>query len=282
MSEPLPGAQDVRQALMDMPQVSAAVFFDGRDISGARMGKKPGVLLLGEAPPDAGTQMDHIGTKVISVGFAALFMQLDKCPTDLYYDILCTGQIVLDRDGRLMEAVHRAEEKKDWAFGWRIFAEFTYLMEKFNLSRTFYLEGKKLDSYRNLVESLLNWARIAMYQQGAIPRRDIWAQVKEHDLGIDRLYEELIYSEESLDKRIELMQLVYQNQVYSQAKALSAPLLNLLAKQGAMGAAKLKSMLPQGIQNVYLESALAALTQLGHIQKDCEDGKDPVYSAGMS
>jgi hypothetical protein len=271
MTESLPGVQQVHKILMDMQQVLGAVYFGGRDISGSRLGNKPGVLLLAASPPQVGDELEHLGVKSFAAGFFELTVRLADCPSDLFYDFLYTGQIVLDRDGKLMEILHKAEEKKEWVFGWRVFAELTYLMEKFFLSRTFFAEGKKLDSYRNLVESLVNWARIAVYQHGAIPRRDIWAQVKEYDLGIERLYEEVIYSDETLDKRIELMQLVYQNQVHSQAKVLSAPLLGFIAKHGEMAASKLASLLPQGINHVYLAPTLDALAQLGHIQKRQED-----------
>jgi len=282
MTETLPGIQQVHKILMDMQQVLGAVYFDGRDISGARLGKKPGVLLLAASPPQVGDALEHMGIKAFTAGFFELTVRLADCPTDLFYDFLYTGQIVLDRDGKLMEVLHKAEEKKDWVFDWRIFAELTYLMEKFSLSRTFFESGKKLDSYRNLVESLVNWARIAVYQHGAIPRRDIWAQVKEYDLGIERLYEEVIYSDETLDKRIELMQLVYQNQVHSQAKALSAPLLGFLGKHGEMTACRLAALLPQGINHVYLAPTLDALAQLGYIQKRREDDRaEPVYSVDL-
>jgi|GEM_PF-3820562 len=278
MTETLPGVQQVHTILVDMQQVLGAVYFDGRDISGARLGEKPGILLLAASPPQVGDELEHMGIKTFAAGFFELTVRLADCPTDLFFDFLYTGQIVLDRDGKLMEVMHKAEEKKIWVFGWRVFAELTYLMEKFSLSRRFYQEGKKLDSYRNLVESLVNWARIAVYQHGAIPRRDIWAQVKEYDLGIERLYEEVIYSDESLDKRIELMQLVYQNQVHSQAKTLSAPLLGFLGKHGDMEAQRLASLLPQGINHVYLAPTLDALAKLGHIEKyQEEEGDEPRY-----
>lgn len=279
MTETLSGVQQVHKILADMQQVLGAVYFDGRDISGARLGKKPGVLLLGASPPQTGDDLERLGVKTFAAGFFELTVRLADCPTDIFYDFLYTGRIVLDRDGKLVEVLHKAEEKKDWVFGWRIFAELTYLMEKFGLSRAFYEEGKKLDSYRNLVESLVNWARIAVYQHGAIPRRDIWAQVKEYDLGIERLYEEVIYSDETLDKRIELMQLVYQNQVHSQAKPLSAPLLGFMAKHGEMAASRLTALLPQGINHVYLTPTLDALAQLGCVQKRRkDDGEEPLYS----
>lgn len=279
MTETLSDVQQVHKILMDMQQVLGAVYFDGRDISGARLGKKTGVLLLAASPPQVDDELERLGIKTFAAGFFELTVRLADCPTDLFYDFLYTGQIVLDRDGKLMEVLHKAEEKKEWVFGWRVFAELTYLMEKFSLSRTFYAAGKKLDSYRNLVESLVNWARIAVYQHGAIPRRDIWAQVKEYDLGIERLYEEVIYSDESLDKRIELMQLVYQNQVHSQANALSSSLLGFLSKHGEMTASRLTSLLPQGINHVYLTPTLDALARLGHIQKRQEDDeREPLYS----
>lgn len=279
MTDTLSGAQRVRQILEGMQHILGAVYFHGRDISNARMGQKTGVLLLAASPPKVGDEFDRIGVKAFSAGFFELTVRLADCPTDLFYDFLYTGQIVLDRDGKLMEVLRKAEENRDWVFGWRIFAELTYLMEKFSLSREFLADGKKLDSYRNLVESLVNWARISVYQNGSIPRRDIWAQVKEYELGIERLYEELINSDETLDKRIELMQLVYQNQVHSHAKVLSAPLLEFMTKHEAMDAQRLASLLPQGINHVYLEPTLAALVQQGHVRvHQAEESEEPLYS----
>ncbi len=75
-----------------------------------------------------------------------------------------------------------------------------------------YLEGKKfferdnyLDAYNHVVESLHHLARLSIIDSGLYPEVTVWSQVKKIEPAVYKLYEELVMSNESLEKRLELL-----------------------------------------------------------------------------
>ena len=62
-----------------------------------------------------------------------------------------------------------------------------------------------MDAYHHVVKSLHHLARLAVIENGLFPEVTVWSQVKKIDPAIYKLYEELIMSEEPLEKRLELL-----------------------------------------------------------------------------
>ncbi|KMR35055.1 hypothetical protein EY05_14905, partial [Staphylococcus aureus] len=62
-----------------------------------------------------------------------------------------------------------------------------------------------LDAYNHVVHALHHLARLAIIENGFHPEITVWNQVKQIEPEIFKLYEELLTSEESIEKRLELL-----------------------------------------------------------------------------
>lgn len=83
--------------------------------------------------------------------------------------------------------------------------EFAKLIRRYLEGKVCFEEKNYLDAYNHVVESLHHLARLAVMDKGLYSEVTVWSQVKQIDPAIYKLYEELITSEESLDKRLELL-----------------------------------------------------------------------------
>ncbi len=124
------------------------------------------------------------------------------------------------------------ESSRDFYFNSRMMLEFSLLLHKYYKSRELCRNENYLDSYNQLLDGMVHWAKIIVYETHEHPRGDLWDQVREHDLGVYKLYEELTFSEEPLLQRIELMQLVYCNKVISKASFYGRPLIEYIRRRG--------------------------------------------------
>lgn len=120
-------------------------------------------------------------------------------------DWLLNGKIYFDRN----EYVENLK---------RQLREFPYYGQQIKMGLAFsklvraYIEGKSsfdrenyMDAYNDVVNSLHCLARLAIIEKGLVPEVTIWSQVKKIDPSIYKLYEELIMSDELLEKRLELL-----------------------------------------------------------------------------
>jgi len=149
-----------------------------------------------------------------------------------FHSIILDGQIIYDRDGNISLLVDEARKKSHEYFRLRTMLEFSHLLNKYYQSKKLYSQEKHLDSYRQLLESMVHWAKIVIYESNQFPRKDLWNQVKTLNFGVYKLYEELSFSQEPLLQRIELMQLVYLNMVLSKASEFCKPVLEYIKEKG--------------------------------------------------
>ncbi len=74
-------------------------------------------------------------------------------------------------------------------------------------------------------------ARLAIIENGFHPEVTVWNQVKQIDPQIYKLYIELLESEESLEKRLELLFLASEFLIHSRAKRGASHILNVLSQR---------------------------------------------------
>ncbi len=74
--------------------------------------------------------------------------------------------------------------------------------------KLFFDHQQYLDAYNHVIHSLHHLGRLSVIEKGFHPEVTVWNQVKHIEPEIYKLYEELITSEETLDKRLELLFLV--------------------------------------------------------------------------
>lgn len=120
-------------------------------------------------------------------------------------DWLFFGRILFDRN----EYIENLKtELKDFPFYGRQIKtglEFARLIRHYMEGRMFYEQQNHLDAYNHVVRSLHGLARLAVLESGLSPEVTVWSQVKKIDPAIYKLYEELVLSDETLEKRLELL-----------------------------------------------------------------------------
>ena len=145
--------------------------------------------------------------------------------------ILTESNVLFDKTGQVTKILTQTKATHGEYLRLNILKEFCQLLEKYYRSKKFMEKGKSLDSYKQLLDSMVHWAKIVIYQEGQYSKQDIWDQVCHINLGVYKLYEELLFNREPLTKRIELMQLVYLNNVISKIEDYCRPLLEFFHSQ---------------------------------------------------
>lgn len=120
-------------------------------------------------------------------------------------DWLFHGKIMFDRNEFLFKL--RSEMQEFPFFGRKLKTgiQFAKLIRRYQEGKELFEDGHYLDAYNHVVASLHHLGRLSIIDSGHYPEVTVWAQVKRNDPAIYKLYEELILSNESLEKRLELL-----------------------------------------------------------------------------
>ena len=133
-------------------------------------------------------------------------------------DWLFHGRIIYDRN-EFMEKL-KTELKEFPFYGRKIKMgiEFSKLIRRYLEAKVFFEEKNYMDAYHLIVESLHHLARLSVLENGLPPEVTVWSQVKQMEPAIYKLYEELILSDEPIDKRLELLFLASEFFIHSRTK----------------------------------------------------------------
>lgn len=117
---------------------------------------------------------------------------------------LDNGKVLFERDEFVNQLKQEAKKiplrlKKE-KLAW----EFSKAFVKFRKGKTFFDKEYYYDAYKCAVETLNHLGRMAVIEKGLFPGTTVWQQVRKFAPEISKLYEELILSNESLDKRLQL------------------------------------------------------------------------------
>lgn len=120
-------------------------------------------------------------------------------------DWIFFGKVLFDRNEFLFKL---RSELQEFPFNGRKFKsgiQFSKLIRRYLEGKEFFERGEYLDAYSHVVESLHHLGRLSVIDSGNYPEVTVWAQVKLIEPAIYKLYEELVMSNESLEKRLELL-----------------------------------------------------------------------------
>lgn len=120
-------------------------------------------------------------------------------------DWLYYGRVYFDRNEFVEKLRKELQEYPFYGRDIKMGLEFSKLVRGYMEGKTFFEEGNYMDAYHHVVKSLHHLARLAIIENGLFPEVTVWSQVKKIDPAIYKLYEELIMSEEPLEKRLELL-----------------------------------------------------------------------------
>ncbi len=118
---------------------------------------------------------------------------------------LLRGEILFDRDGYLTGLRQNANQFPQSLREQRLLIEFSAFLRTYLQSKEYLKSGHFMDAFSNILEALHHWARIAIIEQGIHPEITVWEQLRTINIGVFKLYEELILSLDPIEKRIQLL-----------------------------------------------------------------------------
>lgn len=133
-------------------------------------------------------------------------------------DMLGKSEILWDKDGYMKQMKQRLCRLPESLQKKYICREYSRLLRFFHETKEWLQEGKTLDAYHALIQSLHSWGRLIVYEAGEQQHAALWSQVKQLDPSVFKLYEELSINAEALDKRIELLVLAIEFWITSKMK----------------------------------------------------------------
>lgn len=146
-------------------------------------------------------------------------------------DWLFNGRIIYDRNEFMEKLI---TELREYPFAGRkikMGLEYAKLIRRYLEGRVLFEEKNYLDAYRHVIESLHHLARLSVLENGLPPEVTVWSQVKKIEPAIYKLYEELVLSDESIDKRLELLFLASEFLIHSRTADGAQHIMEVMAKK---------------------------------------------------
>lgn len=138
------------------------------------------------------------------------------------------GKVLFDRNEYLEQLKKEMNEFPFYGRKLKMGLEFSKLIRRYLDGKMFFENGQFLDAFNHVVHSLHHLARLEVMEQGFYPEVTVWNQVKHIEPEIYKLYKELIYSDETLEKRLELLFIASEFLIYSRADIGSKHILEVM------------------------------------------------------
>ena len=145
--------------------------------------------------------------------------------------MLAKAEILWDKDGYMKQMKQRLGRLPEILQKKNICREYSRLLRLFHETKERLQQGMALDAYHSSIQSLDSWARLIVYEAGENPQAAIWSQVKQLDYSVYKLYEELSFNAEALEKRIELLLLAMEFWITSRMKNSVRFLMEVMEKR---------------------------------------------------
>ncbi|QPC45803.1 nucleotidyltransferase-like protein [Mangrovibacillus cuniculi] len=146
-------------------------------------------------------------------------------------DWLMNGKIVFDRNEYIEKLKTELNEFPFHGRKLKMGIEFARLIRRYRDGKSFFESHQYLDAYNHIVHSLHHLARLAVIDHGFHPEVTVWNQVKKIEPEIYKLYEELVMSEETMEKRLELLFLASELLILQKVEQGSAHLFGVLEEK---------------------------------------------------
>ncbi|MEH7385552.1 nucleotidyltransferase-like protein [Bacillus sp. JJ1521] len=146
-------------------------------------------------------------------------------------DWILNGKVLFDRNEYIADLRNELHEFPAEERQIKMGIEFAKLIRRYQDGKAFFNADQHLDAYNYVIHALHHLARLAIIENGFHPEITVWNQVKQIDPQIYKLYIELLESEESLEKRLELLFLASEFLIHSRAKRGATHILNVLSQR---------------------------------------------------
>ena len=120
-------------------------------------------------------------------------------------DWIFFGKVLFDRNEFLYKLRLELQEFPFYGRKIKTGIQFSKLIRRYLEGKEFFERGDYLDAYNHVIDSLHHLGRLSVIDSGLYPEVTVWAQVKKIEPAVYKLYEELVMSNETLEKRLELL-----------------------------------------------------------------------------
>ncbi|WP_432352796.1 nucleotidyltransferase-like protein [Sporosarcina sp. A2] len=146
-------------------------------------------------------------------------------------DWLFYGKVFFDRNEYIENLKKQLLEYPFYGRDLKMGIELAKLVRRYMEGKTFYEQQHHMDAYHHAVQSLHHLARLAVIEKGILPEVTVWSQVKKIDPSIYKLYEELIMSDEPIEKRLELMFLASEFFIHNRTEYGARHILGVMSQK---------------------------------------------------
>jgi hypothetical protein len=144
---------------------------------------------------------------------------------------LSDGKIVFDRNDYVHRLKNELRESSANERNLKMAIEFSKIIKSYTDGKAFFHNGHYMDAYHHISRSLYHLACLAIIEKGFQPEQTMWDQVKQLNPEIYKLYEELLTSNENIEKRLELLFLASEFLIHSHTESGVSHFLNVLRKK---------------------------------------------------
>lgn len=194
------------------------------------------------------------------------------------FDWLYNGKVLYERNDYVFQL---RKELKDFPFNERkikMGLEFAKLIRRYIDGKAFFENGDYLDAYNNIIHALHHLARLAVIEKGFHPEVTVWKQVKKIEPEVNKLYEELVMSDEPLNKRLELLFLASEFLLHSKEEMGASHLLEILSEKKMWSFNEIMSHKELSIYSIDLTILLEYFVEKGMIKvKNVQTKKLGIY-----
>ncbi|OLN21339.1 hypothetical protein BTO30_15370 [Domibacillus antri] len=141
------------------------------------------------------------------------------------------GRILFDRNEYVYNLKTEMKEFPFYGRKMKMTIEFAKLIKRYTDGKAFFNDGHYLDAYNHILHSLHHLARLSIIENGYYPELTVWNQVRHIEPEIYKLYEELLTSDEDLQKRLELLFLASEFLIHSRTERGAEHLLSLMKEK---------------------------------------------------
>lgn len=131
---------------------------------------------------------------------------------------LQNGQIISDRTDYLKYNRERLTRLSHHLLKKHVCLEYSHFLRFYLEAKEFLQRGCALEAYQSVLNALNSWSRLVVFEAKEQPEPFIWNQVKRIEPTVYKLFEELVDSTESLEKRVELLLLPIEFNIMSKMK----------------------------------------------------------------
>ncbi|MFD1204428.1 MULTISPECIES: nucleotidyltransferase-like protein [Sporosarcina] len=181
-------------------------------------------------------------------------------------DWLFYGKIFFDRNEFVEGLKNELKEYPFYGRKIKMGIELARLVRAYMEGKNFFEQKNYMDAYHHAIQSLHYLARLTVIEKGFSPEVTVWAQVKRIDPAIYKLYEELIMSEEPLEKKLKLLFLASEFFIHNRTADGAQHILEVMETKEHWTIQELHEHEELRMYSIDLENLVEFLIEKGFIQ----------------